>query len=63
MIKGSLLGGLYSGFGLGGGLFLVPMYKSMGLNPLQATASTSFNIFITAIMNVIQVIFIGAVNL
>lgn len=28
IIKGSVLGGLYSGFGLGGGLFLVPMYKN-----------------------------------
>jgi uncharacterized membrane protein YfcA len=28
IVKGSVLGGLYSGFGLGGGIFLVPMYKN-----------------------------------
>lgn len=62
IIKGSVLGGLYSGFGLGGGLFLVPMYKNLGLNPLQATASTSFNILITASINTIQAVFIGAIH-
>lgn len=62
IIKGSALGGLYSGFGLGGGLFLVPMYKSLGLNPLQATASTSFNILITTSINTIQAVFIGAIH-
>jgi uncharacterized membrane protein YfcA len=62
IIRGSVLGGLYSGFGLGGGLFLVPMYKSLGLNPLQATASTSFNILITASINTIQAILIGAIH-
>ncbi len=63
IISNSALGGLYSGFGLGGGLFLVPMYKSLGLDPLQATASTSFNILVTATINTIQAIFIGAIHL
>lgn len=38
------------------------MYKSLGLNPLQATASTSFNILITATLNTAQAIFIGAIH-
>jgi uncharacterized membrane protein YfcA len=62
IISLSIRGGLYSGFGLGGGLYLVPMYKSLGLNPLQATASTSFNILITAFINTLQAIFIGAIH-
>jgi uncharacterized membrane protein YfcA len=59
----SVLAGLYSGFGLGGGLFLVPMYKNLGLDPLQATASTAFNILIVASINTLQAIFIGAINM
>lgn len=62
IVNYSVLAGLYSGFGLGGGLFLVPMYKNLGLDPLQATASTAFNILVTASINTLQAVFIGAIK-
>ena len=30
----SIMAGVFSGFGLGGGLFLVPMYRALGCQPL-----------------------------
>lgn len=30
----SIMAGIFSGFGLGGGLFLVPMYRALGCQPL-----------------------------
>jgi len=41
---------------------LVPMYRGLGCNPLQATASTTFSIVITAIINCIQGILIGVIK-
>jgi uncharacterized membrane protein YfcA len=57
------LAGIFSGFGLGGGLFLIPMYRSLGCSPLSATASTSFTIFITAFINCVQGIFLGVIKI
>lgn len=54
--------GIFSGFGLGGGIFLVPLYRSLKLNPLQATATCTFSIFITATINCLQAIFIGVLS-
>jgi uncharacterized membrane protein YfcA len=62
LIKKSILAGIFSGFGLGGGLFLVPMYRELGCNPLQATASTTFSIVITAMINCLQGILLGVIK-
>lgn len=61
MAKNSVMAGIFSGFGLGGGLFLVPMYKSLGCNSLQATASCAFSIFVTACLNCIQGMLLGVI--
>ena len=58
----SSMAGVFSGFGLGGGLFLVPMYRSLGCSPLQATSSTAFGIFVTAIINCSQGVFLGVIK-
>lgn len=55
------MAGIFGGFGLGGGLFLVPMYRSLGCNSLQATASCAFSIFVTACLNCIQGILLGVI--
>ena len=43
-------------------MFLVPLYQSLGLGSLQATATCTFSIFITAIINVIQAIYLGVLS-
>lgn len=48
-----------SGFGMGGGMFLVPMYTSLGLSSIQATGTSSFNIFMTSFLTMIQVLSLG----
>jgi uncharacterized membrane protein YfcA len=62
IIEKSFCAGVFSGFGLGGGIFLVPMYRHLKLNPLQATATCTFTIFITATINCLQAIFIGILS-
>ena len=59
----SFLGGIYSGFGLGGGLFLVPMFRDLGLDQLQSTATVAFCIAVVAFSNAIQAFFIGAMSI
>jgi uncharacterized membrane protein YfcA len=56
------MAGLFSGLGLGGGIFLVPMYKSLGCNPIQAAATCAFSIFITSLLNCIQGILLGIIK-
>lgn len=56
------MAGLFSGLGLGGGLFLIPMYKSLGCNPIQAAATCSFTIFLSAFLNVIQGALLGLIG-
>ena len=58
----SITAGIFSGFGLGGGLFLVPMYRCLGCSPLQATASTSFSIVITSFINCVQGVLLGVIT-
>ena len=48
--------------GLGGGLFLIPMYKALGCNPIQAAATCSFTIFSGSLLNVIQGILLGIIK-
>lgn len=58
----SVMAGLFTGLGLGGGLFLVPMYKSLGCNAIQAAATCSFTIFLSSLLNVIQGILLGLIG-
>ena len=62
MVLKAMLAGVISGFGLGGGIILVPTLRGIGLNPLEATCSCSFCIFITSFINCMQGIFIGAIH-
>ena len=62
IIKWSFFGGIYSGLGLGGGFFLVPMFGSLGLDQIQSTATVAFCLFVVAFNNTIQAILIGAVT-
>lgn len=62
LIQKGICAGIFSGFGLGGGIFLVPLYRQLKLNPLQATATCTFTIFITASINCIQAIFMGVLS-
>ena len=52
-----------SGFGLGGGIFLVSMYRNLKCSPLQATASCAMSIFVTSFMNCFQAITIGSLQI
>lgn len=56
------MAGLFSGLGLGGGMFLVPMYKSLGCNAIQAAATCSFTIFLSSLLNVIQGTLLGLIG-
>lgn len=55
--------GVFSGFGLGGGVYLVPLFRNMRLNPLQATATTTFTIFVAATINCLQAMLLGVLSL
>ena len=57
-----MLAGVLSGFGLGGGVILMPMFRMIGCNPLQATSTCSFSIFVTTFINCMQGIFIGVIQ-
>lgn len=63
MILKSVGAGIFSGFGLGGGVFLVPMYRNLGCKPLAATATCALGIFLTSFINCLQAISIGAVQI
>lgn len=63
VVQMSIGAGILSGFGLGGGVFLVPMYRSLGCKPLQATATCAFGICITSFINCLQAISIGAIKI
>ena len=62
MIVSSVGAGILSGFGLGGGVLLVPMYRKLGCKPLEATATCAFGISITSFINCIQAVAIGAIQ-
>lgn len=53
---------MLSGFGLGGGVLLVPMYRNIGCSSLSGAGSVSFGIFLTALINTIQGISIGIIQ-
>lgn len=60
--RNSWMAGVYNGLGLGGGVFLIPMYKSLGCNPIQAAATCSFTILSGSLLNVIQGILLGVIG-
>jgi uncharacterized protein len=52
---GGLVSGILAGFlGIGGGTVLVPLQVALGYTPLQAVATSSFSIVITALSGSIQ---------
>ena len=63
LVQKSMGAGVISGFGLGGGIFLVSMYRNMGCTPLEATASSAFGIFITSFINWVQAIAFGSIQM
>lgn len=63
MTKNSLLAGIFSGLGRGGGFFLIPAYKALGCNSIQATATCSFTVFSSSLLNVIQGVMLGIIGL
>ncbi|NJK36705.1 MAG: sulfite exporter TauE/SafE family protein [Oscillatoriales cyanobacterium RM2_1_1] len=55
LICSGLLAGILAGFlGIGGGVILVPILVSLGYEPIQAVATSSLSIFITALSGSIQ---------
>lgn len=62
LLRDSLGAGIFSGLGLGGGIFLVPLYRQLKLTPLQASSTCVFTVFVTSTMNVIQALFIGVLS-
>lgn len=63
LIKSSIGAGIFSGFGLGGGVFLIPMFRMLGLNAVQASSTGAFAVFIAAVLNVIQAILLGILSI
>lgn len=57
------MAGIFSGLGRGGGFFLIPVYKSLGCNSIQAAATCSFTIFSSSLLNVIQGVMLGIIGL
>ena len=57
----SILAGIYSGFGLGGGVIIVTTLGMIGLNSLSLTATSSLCIFVVSFMNCVQGISIGVI--
>ena len=62
-MKNSLGAGMLSGLGLGGGIFLVPLYRQLNSTPVQASSTGAFTVFITAGLNVIQALFLGIISI
>ena len=44
----SFKAGIINGFGLGGGMFLIPMYLGMGFTSIQSTGTSSFNVLLSS---------------
>ena len=59
IVRNSIGAGIFSGLGMGGGIFMIPMFRMVGLSPVQSSASGGFAIFIAAFLNVLQALFLG----
>ena len=62
IIKGSLAGGIMSGFGIGGGTVLVPLFRELKMTALESSNTCTFIIFINSFLNCCQAIFIGVLS-
>ena len=62
IIKNSLGAGMLGGLGLGGGILLVPLYRSLDTSPVEASATGAFTVFLTSGLNVLQVLSLGILN-
>ncbi|CAD8198468.1 unnamed protein product [Paramecium pentaurelia] len=58
-LRDSFQAGLFNGFGLGGGMILIPMYLRMGFTTIQSTGTSSFNVLISSFQVAAQVIILG----
>lgn len=47
-LRDSIKAGLFNGFGLGGGMILIPMYMGMGYTTIQSTGTSSFNVLLSS---------------
>jgi len=59
----SFLAGIFNGLGRGGGFLMIPVYKSLGCNAIQAAATSSFTIFSSSLLNVIQGVMLGIIGI
>lgn len=63
MIYGSICAGIFSGFGLGGGIFLVPMFRHFKLSSIQATSTCTFTLVVVSFINTLQSLFLGVLSI
>jgi uncharacterized membrane protein YfcA len=64
LIALGLFSGLLSGvFGIGGGIVLVPIIKTLGYTPVQAVATSSLAIILTSLSGSIQNLRMGKLNI
>ena len=61
--KMSFFAGIFSGLGRGGGFLLIPVYKALGCNSIQAAATCSFTVFSSSLLNVVQGVMLGIIGL
>ncbi|CAD8191819.1 unnamed protein product [Paramecium pentaurelia] len=58
-LRDSFKAGIFNGFGLGGGMILIPMYLGMGFTTIQSTGTSSFNVLLSSFQVAAQVIILG----
>lgn len=60
-ILGVFVGTLSAMLGIGGGIIVAPVLLSLGLEPSEASATTSFVTLFTSFMNLIKYMMIGSI--
>ena len=60
-LLGVLAGMLAAMLGIGGGIIVAPVLLSLGLEPSETSATTSFVILFTCLMNLIKYMMIGSI--
>jgi hypothetical protein len=60
--KKGLFTGIFTGLGMGGGMFLIPLYRKLNCNAIQAAATCSFTVLMSSILNVIQGSLLGIIT-
>lgn len=51
-----------SGFGIGGGSVIVPLFRELKMSALEASTTCTFLIFINSFLNCCQAIFLGVLS-